>query len=413
MFILLIKWMGDMEKVFIVDGLRSPIGSFLGSLKSLGAPKLGALVIKALLEKSGVNGKIVDEVIAGNVLSAGAGMGVGRQASVGAGIPIEVPAYSLNILCGSGMKAILNAVSEIRGGEAGIVVAGGVESMSNAPFLAPAKIRQGFKMGDLVLEDHMLKDGLTDSFNNYHMGITAENVAEKYGISREAQDEFAFASQQKAIKAVDAGEFKDEILPLEITEGKNSFTFDTDEYPNRTTNAEKLAKLRPAFKSDGTVTAGNASGINDGACFFVIAGEEAVKKHGLTPRAEIVAGGIGGVDPKVMGLGPVPAIGSALKKAGLKLSDMEYIELNEAFAAQSLGVIRELSGIHGESEKSIIERCNVNGGAIALGHPLGASGARITVTLLNLLKKRNARYGLASLCIGGGMGTAIIIKHIH
>jgi acetyl-CoA C-acetyltransferase len=384
----------------------------LGSLKSLGAAKLGASVIEALLKKNGVSGKIVDEVIAGNVLSAGAGMGVARQASIGAGIPVEVPAYSLNILCGSGMKAILNAVSEIRGGGADVVVAGGVESMSNAPFLAPAKIRQGFKMGDLVLEDHMLKDGLTDAFNNYHMGITAENVAEKYGISREAQDEFALSSQHKALKALDSGEFKDEILALEITEGKNAFTFGADEYPNRTTSAEKLAKLRPAFKSDGTVTAGNASGINDGACFFIVAGEEGVKKHGLAPKAEIIATGIGGVDPKVMGLGPVPAIGRALKQAGLKLSDMEYIELNEAFAAQSLGVIRELSGIHGESEESIIRRCNVNGGAIALGHPLGASGARITVTLLNILRKRNAQYGLASLCIGGGMGTAIIIRNM-
>ncbi|MDR1586702.1 MAG: acetyl-CoA C-acetyltransferase [Treponema sp.] len=402
-----------MKKVFIVDGLRSPIGSFLGSLKSLGSAKLGASVIKALLEKSGVGGKIVDEVITGNVLSAGAGMGVARQAAIGAGIPVETPAYSLNILCGSGMKAILNAVSEIRSGDAEVIVAGGIESMSNAPFLAPARLRQGFKMGDLVLEDHMLKDGLIDSFNNYHMGITAENVAEKYGISREAQDEFALNSQHKAIKAVDAGEFKDEIIPLEITEGKNTFTFDTDEHPNRTTNAEKLAKLRPAFKSDGTVTAGNTSGINDGACFLVIASEDAVKEHGLNPRAEIITTGIGGVDPKIMGLGPVPAIGSALKKAGMNLSDMEYIELNEAFAAQSLGVIRELSSLHGESEKSIIGRCNVNGGAIALGHPLGASGARITVTLLNILRKRDAQYGLASLCIGGGMGTAIIIRNIR
>jgi acetyl-CoA C-acetyltransferase len=283
--------------------------------------------------------------------------------------------------------------------------------MSNAPYLIPSRARLGIKMGDFTIEDHMIKDGLTDVVNNYHMGITAENVAEKHGISREAQDAFALNSQQKAIKAVDGGEFKDEILPLEITEGKNTFTFDTDEYPNRTTNAEKLAKLRPAFKSDGTVTAGNASGINDGACFFIVAGEEAVKKYGLKPKAEITATGIGGVDPKVMGLGPVPAIGRALKRAGLKLADMAYIELNEAFAAQSLGVIRELSGIHGESEKAIIERCNVNGGAIALGHPLGASGARITVTLLNILRKRNAEYGLASLCIGGGMGTAIILKN--
>jgi len=401
-----------MEKVYIVDGLRSPIGSFLGSLKSLNAPRLGEAVIKALLEKNKINGAVIDEVIAGNVLSAGTGMGPARQAAIGGGIPVEVPAYSLNILCGSGMKAILNAAVEIQAGNAGLIIAGGIESMSNAPYLVPAKARQGIKMGEITLQDHMLLDGLTDSFNNYHMGITAENVAEKHGITREAQDAFAINSQQKAIKAVDAGEFKDEIVPIDVVEGKNAFTFDTDEYPNRTTNAEKLAKLRPAFKSDGTVTAGNSSGINDGACFFIIAGESAVKKYNLTPKAEIIATGQGGVDPKVMGLGPVPAIGNALKKAGMKLGDMEFIELNEAFAAQSLGVIRELSQNHGESQEAIIERCNVNGGAIALGHPLGASGARITVTLLNILKKRKAQYGLASLCIGGGMGTAIIIKNI-
>jgi acetyl-CoA C-acetyltransferase len=400
-----------MKKVFIVEGIRTPIGSFQGSLKSQGAPKLGAALIRALLEKTGLEGKSIDEVIAGNVLSAGTGMGVGRQAAIGGGIPVEVPAYSLNIICGSGMKALINGVMEIQAEYADIIIAGGAESMSNAPFLIPARARQGIKMGDITVEDHLIRDGLTDVFNNYHMGVTAENVAEKYNITREAQDAFALNSQQKAIKAVDAGEFKDEILPLEITEGKNTFVFDTDEYPNRTTNAEKLAKLRPAFKSDGTVTAGNASGLNDGACFFIIAGDEAVKKYGLKPKAEIIATGIGGVDPKIMGLGPVPAIGNALKRAGLKLSDMEYLELNEAFAAQSLGVIKELSDLHGESEKAITDRCNVNGGAIALGHPLGASGARITLTLMNILRKRNAQYGLASLCIGGGMGTAIIIKN--
>jgi acetyl-CoA C-acetyltransferase len=412
-FLMNLKRRLSMKKVFIVDGIRTPIGSFLGSLKSQGAPKLGAALIKALLEKNRLEGKSIDEVIVGNVLSAGSGMGVGRQAAIGGGIPVEVPAYSLNIICGSGMKAIINGVMEIQAEYADIIIAGGAESMSNAPFLVPARARQGIKMGDITVEDHLIKDGLTDVFNNYHMGITAENVAEKYNITREAQDEFALNSQQKAIKAVDGGEFKDEILPLEITEGKNTFTFDTDEYPNRTTNAEKLMKLRPAFKSDGTVTAGNASGLNDGACFFIIADDEAVKKHGLTPKAEIAAAGIGGVDPKIMGLGPVPAIGNALKKAGLKLSDMEYLELNEAFAAQSLGVIKELSDLHGESEKAIIDRCNINGGAIALGHPLGASGARITLTLMNILRKRNAQYGLASLCIGGGMGTAIIIKNIR
>jgi acetyl-CoA C-acetyltransferase len=267
-------------------------------------------------------------------------------------------------------------------------------------------------MGDIAASDSILFDGLTDAFNNYHMGITAENIAEMHKISREAQDEFAFNSQQKAIKAVDTGEFRDEIVPREIVDGKNAFTFDIDEYPNRTSNPEKLAKLKPAFKSDGTITAGNAAGINDGACFVIVAGEDAVKKFNLNPKAEIIAVGQAGIDPKIMGLGPVPAIGMALKRAGMKLSNMEYIELNEAFAAQSLGVIRELSQKHGETEAAILERCNINGGAIALGHPLAMTGARITVTLLNILKKRRAQYGLASLCVGGGMGAAIIIRRV-
>jgi acetyl-CoA C-acetyltransferase len=375
----------------------------------MNAPALGAAVIKALLER---NGGYIDEVIAGNVLSAGAGMGVGRQAAIKGGLPPEVPAYSINILCGSGLKSIMNAVSEIRAGNAGMILAGGIESMSNAPFILPAKIRQGNKMGDITTQDHILIDGLTDAFNNYHMGITAENIAEMHKISREAQDEFAYNSQQKAVRAVDAGEFKDEIIPINVVEGKNAFTFDTDEYPNRTTSPEKLSKLKPAFKSDGTITAGNAAGINDGACFVIVAGEDAVKKFNLSPKAEIIAVGQGGVDPKIMGLGPVPAVANALNRAGMKLCGMEFIELNEAFAAQSLGVIRELSQKHGESEDAITARCNMNGGAIALGHPLAMTGARITVTLLNILKKRKARYGLASLCIGGGMGAAIILKNL-
>ena len=401
-----------MEKIFIVDGLRTPIGSFLGSLKSLSAHQLGSAVIRALLEKNSLKGEDLDEVIAGNVLSAGTGMGPGRQAAINGGIPAEVPAYSINILCVSGLKAIINAATEIRAGNAGMIIAGGFESMSNAPFILPAKARQGIKMGDISAQDHLLIDGLTDAFNNYHMGVTAENIAEMHSITREAQDKFAFNSQQKAIRAVDAGEYRDEIVPINVTEGKNAFTFDTDEYPNRTTNPEKLAALKPVFKSGGTVTAGNSAGINDGACFVIVAGEEAVRKFNLTPKAEIIAAGQSGIDPRIMGLGPVQAIDNALKKAGLKLSDIEYIELNEAFAAQSLGVIRELSQKHGESEDAIISRCNVNGGAIALGHPLGMTGARITVTLLNILKKRKAAYGLASLCAGGGMGAAIIIRNI-
>ncbi|MCL2832479.1 MAG: acetyl-CoA C-acetyltransferase [Treponema sp.] len=401
-----------MEKIYIVDGLRTPIGSFMGSLKTLSAPKLGSAVIRALLANNGLKGSEVNEVIVGNAMGAGEGMGPGRQAAIGGGIPVEVPAYSINILCCSGMKAIMNAMSEIVAGNADLCIAGGMESMTNAPYIMPAKIRGGAKMGDLTLHDAMLLDGLTDAFNNYHMAITAENIAEMHKITREAQDEFALNSQHKAIKAVDSGEFKDEIVPMEIVDGKNTFTFDTDEYPNRTTNAEKLAKLRAAFKSDGTITAGNSSGINDGAAFVIVASESALKKFSLKPKAQIIAAAQAGIDPKIMGLGPVQAIGTALKRAGMKLSDMNFIELNEAFAAQSLGVIREISQNHGEKEAAIINRCNVNGGAIALGHPLGCTGARITITLMNILKKRNAQYGLASLCAGGGMGTALIIKNI-
>ena len=401
-----------MEKIYIIDGLRSPIGSFLGSLKTISAPKLGAAVVKALLEKNNISGVDVDSVITGNVLSAGEGMGPARQVAIGAGIPVDVPAYTLNMICCSGMKAIINAMTDITAGNGELIVAGGIESMSNAPYILPAKARQGFKMGDIGILDTLTADGLIDVYNNYHMGITAENIAELHTISREAQDEFALSSQHKAIRAVDAGDFKDEIVPIEVIDGKNAFTFDTDEYPNRTTNAEKLAKLKPAFKPDGTVSAGNSAGINDGAAFVIVATEAAIKKFNLKPKAEIIAFGQAGVDPKVMGLGPVPAIGKALSKAGMKLGDMEYIELNEAFAAQSLGVIRELSRKHGESEAAIIDRCNVNGGGISLGHPLGCTGARITITLLNILKKRNAQYGLASLCGGGGLGTALIIKNI-
>jgi acetyl-CoA C-acetyltransferase len=399
-----------MEKLYIVDGLRTPIGSFLGSLKTYSAPKLGAEVVKALLKKNKANE--VNAVIVGNVLAAGTGMGPGRQVSIGAGLSENVPAYSLNMICCSGMKAIMNGMAEIWAGNAELIIAGGIESMTNAPYIMSAKARTGFKMGDIALQDTIISDGLTDVFNNYHMGITAENIAEMFDITREAQDEFALNSQHKAIKAIDSGEFKDEIIPIEVVDGKNVFTFDRDEYPNRTTNAEKLAKLKPAFKNDGTITAGNSAGINDGASFVIIASEMALKKFNLNPKAEVVATAQAGINPKIMGLGPVVAVGEALKKAGLKLGDIEYIELNEAFAAQTLGVIRQLSTKHKEDEAAIIGRCNVNGGGIALGHPLGCTGARITITLLNILKKRKAKYGLASLCAGGGMGTALIIKNI-
>lgn len=401
-----------MSKVYLVSAKRSAIGSMLGTLANTTATDLGARVLKATLEAGNVNPEWLDEVIVGNVLPAGLKQGPARQVAINAGVPVEIPAYSINMVCGSGMKAVINAVLSIKAGAANLIAAGGTEVMSGAPFLVPGKVRSGNKMGEMKLIDHMLIDSLTDAFGNMHMGITAENVAERYGITRAMQDEFAIKSQEKAIAAQDAGKFKDEIVPLTVKVGRKEVLFDADEYINRATSLEKLGTLRPAFKPDGTVTAGNASGINDGASFVIVASEEAVKKYNLTPMAEIVGVGQGGVEPDVMGLGPVPAVGNALKNAGMKLEEMEVLELNEAFAAQSLGVVKLLSEQHGVSEEAIKERCNVNGGAIALGHPVGASGNRIIVTLAHELKHSGKTYGVASLCIGGGMGTAVILKNL-
>ncbi len=401
-----------MSKVYLISAKRSAIGSMLGSLKEMTPGELGAKVLSATLSAGGVNPEWLDEVIVGNVLPAGAKQGPGRQVAIGAGVPVEIPAYSLNMVCGSGMKAVMNAVLSIKAGASSLVAAGGTEVMSGAPFLVPGKTRWGAKMGDMKMIDHMIFDSLTDAYSGLHMGITAENIVERYGLTREAQDEFAINSQKKAIAAQDAGKFKDEIVPITVKQGRKEFIFEADEYINRTTSLEKLSTLRPAFKPDGSVTAGNASGINDGASFVVLASEEAVKKYNLTPLAEVVGIGQGGVEPDVMGLGPVPAVRNALKNADMKLSDIELLELNEAFAAQSLGVVKLLSEEHGESEEAILSRCNVNGGAIALGHPVGASGNRIIVTLLHELKRSGKTYGLASLCIGGGMGTAVILKNI-
>lgn len=398
------------RKVFIVGAKRSPIGSFLGALKDVHPQDMGSQVLKTLLEETKVPVDKIDEVIVGNILSAGLGQGIARQISVKAGIPEAVPAYSLNMLCGSGMKAILNAFMGIQSGLSEIVVAGGVESMSFAPYLVSGKVRSGNKMGNMEMVDHMVYDALTDAFGNMHMGITAENIANKHNLSREEQDKFAYESQVKAIKAVDSGKFKDEIVPIVIKTRKGDIVFDTDEYPNRTTTPEILAKLRPAFVKDGTVTAGNASGINDAASFTIIASEEAVKKYNLPVLAEIIGIGQAGVDPNSMGLGPVPAIGNLVKNYNLKLKDMELIELNEAFAAQSLGVVSELAEEHNMTKEEILSKTNVNGGAIALGHPVGASGNRIVVTLLHEMIKQDKHLGLASLCIGGGMGTAVVIK---
>lgn len=401
-----------MKKVFIVNAKRTPIGNFLGALKNISASELGAVLVKQIIKETGIEPAEVDEVIIGNVLSASQGQGVARQVAVKGGLPFEVPSYSLNMLCGSGMKAVMNAVTSIRSGYNNLVLAGGVESMSGAPYLMPAVLRSGCKSGDMKMIDHMTYDALTDAFDGIHMGITAENIAEKYDISRERQDAFAIESQRKAIAAVDSGRFKDEIVPLKVKIGKEEVLFGTDEYPNRKTSIEKLAKLRPAFKIDGSVTAGNASGINDCGSMILIASEEAVIKYKLKPLVEIVGIGQSGVDPKVMGLGPTPAIRKALKDAYLKLQDIDIVDLNEAFAAQSLGVIHELSQEHGMQEAEIIEKTNINGGAIALGHPVGASGNRIIVSLTHEMIKTSANYGLASLCIGGGMGTAVVLKRV-
>ena len=401
-----------MKKVYIVDAKRTAIGSMLGTLKSQAPGELGAVVVKNILETTKLDPNKVDQLICGNILMAGQKQGVGRQVQILSGIPYTVPAYSVNMICGSGMKAVINAHNDIKAGFANVVIAGGTEVMSNTPYLLPSSTRSGIKMGNYNVVDHMVNDALTDAFSGVHMGVTAENIANKYAITREEQDAFAIASQQKAIAAVDAGEFKNEIVPVVIKTKKEEIVFDTDEYPNRKTSLEKLATLRPAFVKDGTVTAGNASGINDGAAFVLVAGEDAVKEHGLTPLVEIIGVGQGGVDPQVMGLGPVPAIRNALNNAGLKLTDIDIIELNEAFASQSLGVIKELTEEHGVSKEWILERTNVTGGAIALGHPVGASGARILVTLIHNMLKKGKKVGLASLCIGGGMGTAIIVKLI-
>lgn len=400
-----------MKKIYIAAARRTAVGSFNGALSTVAPTAFAAEVVKDILAGTKVPGADVSELACGNILPAGLGQGPARQVSLGAGLPIEVPAYSINIACGSGMKAVMNSAAAICAGLGDVYIAGGTENMSMAPYLLP-EARQGLRMGNKEIVDHMVNDALTDAFNGYHMGITAENVAERYGIGREEQDAFAYASQQKAIAAVDGGAFKNEIVPITVKQRKEEVVFDADEYPNRKTTPEKLASLRPAFKKDGTVTAGNASGINDGAAFMLVASEEAVEKYGLTPLAELVGMGQGGVDPSVMGLGPVPAIRHALAASGKTLADMDIIELNEAFAAQSLGVVAALAEEHGVAKEDILARTNLNGGAIALGHPVGASGARIMVTLTHLLRSRKAEWGLASLCIGGGMGTAVVLRRM-
>ena len=399
-----------MKKVFIVAAKRTAIGKFLGTVSNVHPADLAVPVVKQILNDTKLNPADIDEVIVGNILMAGYKQGIARQISVKSGIPVEVPAYGINMICGSGMKSVMQAYNDIVAGQAEIVLAGGTENMSMSSYLiSGATMRNGQKMGDFNVIDHMVLDGLTDAFTGLHMGITAENIAEQHNISREAQDNFAYKSQQKSIAAIDSGKFKDEIVPVIIPNKKGDIVFDTDEYPNRASTVEKLATLKPAFKKDGTVTAGNASGINDGASFVLVVSEDALKKHNLIPLVEIIGSGQAGVEPSVMGLGPVPAIKKALVIAGKKLEEIEVLELNEAFAAQSLGVMKLLCEEHKVSEEWLSERTNKNGGAIGLGHPIGASGNRIIVTLINEMKRAKNQFGLASLCIGGGMGTALVL----
>ncbi|MCL5289543.1 MAG: acetyl-CoA C-acetyltransferase [Bacillota bacterium] len=390
------------REVVIVSAVRTPIGSFGGSLSSIPAAELGSVVVKEALQRAGLQGKQVDEVILGNVLQAGQAQNPARQAAVKAGIPEEVPAYTVNMVCGSGLKTVAMAADLIRTGQAEIVVAGGMENMSQAPYLLE-KARTGYRMGDGSIVDSMVKDALTCGFNDYHMGITAENIAERYGISREEQDRFALSSQQKAVAAIERGAFKEEIVPVLIPKRKGDpVVFDTDEYPKGGSTLEKLAALKPAFKKGGTVTAGNASGINDGAAALVVMSAEKARELGLKPLATVLSGASAGVDPAFMGLGPVPASKKALALANLTVDQLDLVEANEAFAVQALAVTRDL--------ELPTEKVNVNGGAIALGHPVGASGSRILVTLLHEMQRREARYGLATLCIGGGMGQALVVE---
>ncbi len=397
-----------MQKVVIVAAKRTPIGSFGGVFKNVSAVELGTQVLLRVIQDTGVKPSEIDEIIIGNVVGAGMGQNVARQIAIGAGIPAEVPSYVVNKVCGSGMKSITLAALMIETGRSDIVVAGGTENMSQIPYILP-DFRWGAKMGDRKIVDLMISDGLSDIFNRYHMGITAENLADKYNLSREEMDSFAVTSQNRAEKAMTDGRFKEEIVPISVPQRKGDpITVTEDEFPRIGTTMESLSRIRPAFRKDGKVTAGNSSGINDGAAILLLMSETKAKEHNLTPIAEYIDYSSAGVDPAVMGFGPVPAIKKLLARSGWSLSDIELAELNEAFAAQSLAVFRGLEeeGL-GKLSSDIV---NVNGGAIALGHPIGASGARIVVTLLHEMIKRDVKKGLASLCIGGGMGIASLYK---
>lgn len=391
-----------MKEVVIVSAVRTAVGSFGGSLKDVEARTLGSIVIKEALNRAGVEGNVVDEVIFGSVLQAGLGQNISRQCSLDAGLPVTVPTMTLNKVCGSGLRTVSLGAQTILSGDNDVVVVGGTENMSKAPYVLDSA-RWGYRMGNGEMKDVMIKDGLWDAFNDYHMGVTAENLATQYNISRDEQDAFAASSQNKAEKAQIEGKFDEEIVPVVIPQRKKDpIVFNKDEFIKHGATIEGLQKLRPAFKKDGTVTAGNASGINDGAAAFVIMSKEKCESLGLKPLAKIVSYASAGVDPSIMGIGPVDAVKKALSKANLKIEDIDLIEANEAFAAQALAVSKELN--------LDMSKVNVNGGAIAIGHPIGASGARILVTLLHEMKRRNSKYGLATLCIGGGMGTSLIVE---
>ncbi|MBE6081816.1 MAG: acetyl-CoA C-acetyltransferase [Tissierellaceae bacterium] len=391
-----------MKEIVIASGVRTPVGTFGGAFKDVSAVELGKVVVEEAIKRANIKPDMIDEVIFGNVLQAGLGQNVARQVAIHAGIPVEVPSYTVNKVCGSGLKTVALAAQAILAGDADIIVAGGTENMSQAPYLLK-KARWGMRMGNGVIEDYMIHDGLWDIFGDTHMGITAENVAEKWGITREEQDQFSLRSQQRSEAAIKSGRFKDEIIPVSVPQRKGDPKIvDTDEHPRFGSTIEGMRKLKPAFKKDGTVTAGNASGINDGAAALVIMSKEKADELGIKPIATILSYASAGVEPSIMGTGPIPATRKALKKINMKVEDMDLVEANEAFAAQSLAVVKEL-GLDPA-------KTNVNGGAIALGHPIGASGARILVTLLYEMMKRDSKLGLATLCIGGGQGIAMVVK---
>ena len=389
------------RKVVLAGACRTAIGTMGGMLSSIPAPDLGTIVVKEALKRAGVQPEQVDEVYMGCVIQAGLGQNPARQAAVNAGIPVEVPATTINVLCGSGLHCVNLAAKLIGAGDADIIVAGGMENMSRAPYLVQNG-RFGYRMGNAPIEDAMIRDALTDAFGGYHMGITAENIAEDWGLTREQLDEFAAWSQQKAQKAIEEGKFKDEIVPVEVKQKKQTVIFDTDEGPRAGVTKESISRLRPAFKKDGVVTAANSSGINDAAAAIIVMSEEKAKELGVTPMATWIGGELAGVEPRIMGIGPVAATRKVMEKTGYQIGDFDLIEANEAFAAQSVAVGQDLG--------FDMDKLNVNGGAIALGHPVGCSGTRILVTLLYEMQKRNAQKGLATLCVGGGMGAAAIVE---